>query len=98
MSKYIVYKIYINGSLRYVGYTNNLTRRKSQHLKSITTDTKKYLYKKIRELENPSLEFTIDREFGNSGDAKRWEAYLILDNYFKTKDLWQSFPISFKYF
>jgi predicted GIY-YIG superfamily endonuclease len=95
---YYIYQIKINGDVRYIGYTNNPKRRFTQHKKSLEIGDKKYLYKKIRELIEPSLEWEIIATFENSGDAKRWEAYLILQDYFTNKSLWQSFPVSFKYF
>lgn len=95
----IVYNIKVDGVIRYIGYTDNLKRRKSQHMRSLKIgDEKKYLYKKINELMTPTIEIEVSKEFDNKGDAKRWEAYLILHDYFNNKELWQSFPISFKYF
>lgn len=96
--KAIVYEIRIDGIIRYIGYTDSFKRRKAQHINLISKDTTKYLYKKINELTSPKIEIVINKEFENKGDAKRWEAYLILNDYFGKKQLWQSFPVSFKYF
>ena len=98
MSFYI-YEILIDGVRRYIGYTNNITRRKSQHFLEIKKGSQKiYLYKKIQLLTEPTIDFNLVKTFDNMGDAKRWEAHLILNDYFNDKQLWQSFPVSFKYF
>lgn len=95
---YYIYQIKINGVVRYIGYTNNPKRRFTQHKRLLLNGDKKYFYKKIRELTEPDLQIETIAEFDNMGDAKRWEAFLILDDYFSHKNLWQSFPVSFKYF
>lgn len=95
---YYVYQIKINDVVRYIGYSNNPHKRFLQHKRLLNKGDKKYLYKKIRELTEPNLEIETIAEFNNMGDAKRWEAFLILDDYFSHKNLWQSFPVSFKYF
>lgn len=95
---YYVYCIKIDGVIRYIGFTDNLKRRFTQHKLGFKRADKKLIYKRVSEMVEPTIEFEMIREFENKGDAKRWEAYLILKDYFKNKQLWQSFPISFKYF
>jgi len=96
---YCVYEILIDGVRRYIGYTNNFNRRKRQHFKEIEKESdSKYLYKKIKLVGNKDIKVNLIKEFDNMGDAKRWEAYMILTDYFNDKQLWQSFPVSFKYF
>jgi len=96
---YFVYEIVIDGVRRYIGMTDNLKRRQSQHRRDYIKGKDKYLYKQIR-LSAPQSEITLNtiKEFTNKGDCKRYEAYLILKDYFSNKNLWQSFPVSIKYF
>jgi hypothetical protein len=95
-----VYKIVIDGFIRYIGVTNNIKRRQKEHIRAFNKGDMKYLYKMMREslldekyivLETISDELSII-------DARRLEAKIILDDYFTNKNLWQSAPFSFKYF
>jgi hypothetical protein len=36
--------------------------------------------------------------FENKLEAERFEAYLILDDYYKRKNLWQKKPFGFRYY
>jgi len=93
-----VYEIIIDGVRRYVGITNNIKRRQSQHIRDLKSKDK-YLYKMIRENSPETIiSLNIIAQFDNKGDAARWECKLILDDYFSDKNLWQSFPVSIKYF
>ena len=93
-----VYEIIVDGVRRYVGITNNIKRRQSQHIRDAKTKDK-FLYRMIRENSpETTISLNIIAEFDNKGEAARWECKLILDDYFSDKNLWQSFPISIKYF
>jgi predicted GIY-YIG superfamily endonuclease len=96
---FYVYKIEISGVVRYIGMTDNLKRRQNQHTRAYIKGDSKYLYKQIR-LNAPDepISLEIVREFDNRGDCKRYEALLILENYFRDRNLWQSFPVGIKYF
>jgi predicted GIY-YIG superfamily endonuclease len=96
--KYYVYEIVVNGVRRYIGMTNDIKRRQSQHRRDFKKGNK-YLYKMIRE-NSPEMIISLHivNEFDNKGDCSRWECKLILDDYFEERNLWQSFPISMKYF
>ena len=96
--RYYVYEIVIAGERRYVGITNDVKRRQTQHRTGLKKQDK-YLYRKIREAApETAISLAVIAEFDNKGDAARWEAKLILDDYFSGKKLWQSFPIAIKYF
>lgn len=95
---FYVYEILVNDQRRYVGYTNNIKRRKKQHFKGINSDDKKTLYVAIRNLKNPQIDINVIGVFEKSIEAKRWEAHLVLSDYFSDKKLWQSVPTTFKYF
>jgi len=43
-------------------------------------------------------ELEIVKEFDLLIDAKRWECFLILKDWFSKRQLWQSQPISIKYY
>jgi predicted GIY-YIG superfamily endonuclease len=95
---FYVYEVVVNGNRRYVGFTNNIKRRKKQHFKGINSDDKKALYVAIRELKTPQIDINVIGVFEKSVEAKRWEAHLVLLDYFSDKMLWQSIPTTFKYF
>lgn len=75
-----------------------MRRRQSEHIRGIKKGTGKELYKKANLLQNPHIEWEIVGEFQISGDAKRFECYLILGDYFGKGDLWQSPPKTIKYY
>ena len=89
-----VYMIKVNGIVRYIGRTNDLVRREAQHnylcFKKLT---KKQLYKEIRKYETlTTIKLQKVKSFQSKVDAKRWECYLILNDYFGKKQLWQTVP------
>lgn len=92
---YSVYEIWIDGVVRYIGYTKNLQLRQKQHNRlCFKTDYKKDLYNKIR-ADYPhikSLTLTENRQFTDKVEAKRWECLLILNDHFLSGDLWQKVP------
>lgn len=96
---FYTYEIKINGQKRYIGMTSNIERRKKEHSKAALAEKpKKLLYKKMQELENPEIEYAIIAEHEKKSDCARYEAMLILQDYFAEKELWQSPPFSFRYF
>jgi len=93
-----VYEIIIDGVRRYIGMTNDIKRRQSQHRRDLKTKDK-YLYKMVRESSPETIIIlNIVKEFENKGDCSRWECKMILDDYFNERLLWQAFPVSMKYF
>jgi predicted GIY-YIG superfamily endonuclease len=97
--KCFVYEITIDGVRRYVGFTDNLNRRQKEHIRDYKKGSNKYLYSKTREVSPQTIyELKVIAEFDDKGDGKRYEALLILQDYFNEKNLWQSFPVGFKYF
>lgn len=96
---YFVYEIKIDGLRRYVGITNNVKKRQTQHNYGLRKDLKKYLYKMIRDI-NPEykIELEVISECSNKLEASRLECFIILNDYYDKKELFQAPPFSFKYF
>jgi len=93
--KYIVYKILIDKKTRYIGHTNDLLRREKQHnYLCFRTKNKKILYNKIKTLypEYGDLSLIEIKGFNTKIEAKRYECFLILTDYFGDKELWQQIP------
>lgn len=90
---YIVYKIEVDGVIRYIGHTNNIKRRQTQHNYLFKKDKKKDLYYKIK-LSHSEYKFNLVeiKRFKSKTEAKRWEALLILLDHFRRKNLWQKPP------
>ncbi|MCZ2339251.1 MAG: GIY-YIG nuclease family protein [Chitinophagales bacterium] len=95
---FCVYQVKVNDVVRYIGVTNNLKRRVSEHKRYIKSGKSKYLYEMIRSAGDVSIEFSEVCQFDKKIDALRMEAYMILTDYYDKKLLWQSAPFSFKYF
>ena len=97
---YTIYEIRLGGVRRYIGMTNNIKRRQSQHrLDSKREDMTKSLYKMKRQLHSEEeivLEVVYQTE--KKIEAIRMEAYLILKDHFGECELWQSPPHIIKYF
>lgn len=91
---YYVYIIKISGIIRYVGYTYNLEERQKQHnYLCFKKQTNKKLYKEIRNLEKIKfIKIEKIKTFKSRVEAKRWECYMILKDYFNKKSLWQNVP------
>jgi len=55
---------------------------------------KKILYDKVRLLhpDIKELKLEVIKEFSKRIEAKRYECYLILKDYFKSGQLWQKIP------
>ena len=83
---YQVYKIEINGIVRYIGHTKDIIKREYQHNYLLKKGYKKPLYDKIRELYPDGYRISLNPlegfKYSKMVDAKRKEMQLILANYF----------------
>jgi len=85
---FTVYGIEICGIQVYIGRTNNLHRRQLQHNNICYNENNKQynkdLYKYIRKIYPTKTKFKLTpiKEFNKLVEAKRYEMYLILTNYF----------------
>lgn len=97
---YTIYKIELGGICRYIGLTDNLRRRQSQHRRdSKKDDLTKSLYKMKRQLhQDEEITLQIVHTTDKKIEAIRLEAYLILRDHFLEGNLWQSPPHIIKYF
>ena len=95
---YIVYQIRIDGVVRYIGSTNNLKRRQTQHNYLFKKGDMKKLYQNIR-LYGRDNNIVLEERFksDNKTEAMRYEAFLILKDYFDDRSYWQTPPTNFKY-
>lgn len=89
-----VYRIEIDRITRYVGYTEDLIRREKQHnYLCFKAQKKKILYNKIRNsTKEKSIELKKVKSFKSRLEAKRFECFLILNDYFTKKEYWQRVP------
>lgn len=92
VSKNTLYKIEIDGVVRYWGITNDLKRRQNQHNRGIRTGIKKELYDWLRENSIDEVELIPHAEYKNRVEAKRNEMYLILTDWLGPKLLKQKIP------
>lgn len=91
--EFVVYEIVINNKRIYVGNTNNIKRRQSEHNNHcFKRQVKKDLYNYLREIGETKIVLNVIKEFPSKVDAKRYECYLILEDYFTTKKLMQKVP------
>ena len=88
---YTVYKIEVDGITRYIGHTNNLKRRQTQHNYLFRKGKSKDLYDNITDRDYKFKLIPL-REFKSKVEAKRWECLLILTDHFGDKLLWQKPP------
>lgn len=86
---YTVYKIEVDGITRYIGHTNNLKRRQTQHNYLFRKGKSKYLYDNITDRDYKFNLIPL-REFKSKVEAKRWECLLILTDHFGDKLLCKS--------
>lgn len=95
---YVVYQIKIDGVVRYIGTTNNLKRRQTQHNYLFRKGNTKQLYENIR-LYNKDNNIVLEEIYSstNKTEAMRYEALLILKDWFGDKTYWQTPPVNFKY-
>lgn len=87
-----VYQIEILGIIRYIGISNNIKLRTSQHNRGIRKCDKKLFYDYCREYGITSVELTPIIECKDRTTAKRWEMYMILDDWSKNRELKQVIP------
>lgn len=99
-----VYGIFYNGNMIYVGQTANYPQRLKSHNaellkikngKKATKELYSYLAdNNIFSLEGDNIKMEIIREFDNRLDGERYEAYLILCDYWSNNpQLKQKVPI-----
>ena len=94
-----IYCIVIKGKIRYIGMTNDINKREAQHRLNLKKNKDNLLYKNIKHY-NIDVELTLTpiKSFNNRSDAMRYEAYLILKDYFSDRHLWNKPPRVIKYF
>lgn len=90
---YWVYRIEIRNTTRYIGYTSDIDARQKQHnYLCFKKGMKKDLYNRIREIRAGEIKLTAIKTFRTKVEAKRFECFLILSDYFGKKELWQRVP------
>jgi len=99
---YYVYEIRIKGVTRYIGYSNNLDEREKTHIyncyNSNSKQYKKEFYSFLREIYPDKIEgikqliLVPIYESKNKAECKKFEAFMILTDYFGNKNLKQSVP------
>lgn len=92
---YSVYKIDVNGITRYIGYTKSLKVRQTQHRYMYKKGLKKLLYNNLRQLygDDYKIELIEIRSFKSKVESRRFEALLILTDWFGGRSLWQYPPV-----
>ncbi len=94
--KYKVYYIKYRDMRIYYGYTNDLKRRTYEHNYNLRKGKNILLYNKLKEFGIDSVELEVVKEFNNKVEAKRYECFLILREYFNEcgdpVKLWQKVP------
>lgn len=94
-----VYQIKFSGIIRYIGITTNPKLREQQHKRGVKSNLKKLLYQNIYHYHpNEEIILEVIKTYKTKGDATRYEALLILQDYFSNNNLWQSPPRSIKYY
>jgi len=95
---YVVYEIKIDDIRRYVGMTNNITRREKEHNRGLRAGDSKLLYKNLLEIGRlDEIKLEVLYEYNTKTQAVRMEALLILEDWFSDKRLWQVPPRVIKY-
>ena len=92
---YTVYQIVFNGEVVYIGQTDNLKRRTTQHNYLFKSGKDKELYNYLRTTAfSGKFNLIPIKEFSDRTTAKRFEMYLILQQLFGDKGttLKQSIP------
>lgn len=90
---YWVYRIEVDSITRYVGFTEDIGRRQKQHnYLCFKVLKKKKLYDSIRKTKMTEIKLMAVKTFATKVEAKRYEAFLILNHYFNKKELWQHIP------
>lgn len=89
---YIVYQITFNDEIIYIGRTNNIKRRQSEHNTRLKSGYKKDVYTFLKEKGISNISLQPIKEFKTAVDAKRYEMLLILQDYFSSNVLKQKVP------
>jgi len=90
---YKVYTIEVNGSVAYIGRTIDIKRRQTEHNRHFKSGKAKDFYDYLRSIRfNSKIELIQVAEFKSKTDAKRYEMFLILQDYFGVKLLKQRVP------
>ena len=87
-----VYRIEVNGTVRYVGITCTLKRRQTQHNTGLKKGEVKELYDFLRAEEIETIELIPVQQFPTRVMAKRYECLLILQDLFGKHELKQKCP------
>lgn len=88
-----VYRVEVLGTTRYIGHTDDIERREKQHnYLCFRLGKDKKLYRQIKKTDVKKIQLIPIKTFGTKIEAKRWEAFLILNDYFGRRELWQSIP------
>lgn len=94
---FYVYSISPDGIRRYIGFTNNIKRRQTEHNRDRWSLKKKFYFWVNERFPNEALQLDIIATFETSIEAQRYEAYLILQDHFNNKNLLNSPPKRIKY-
>jgi predicted GIY-YIG superfamily endonuclease len=87
---FTVYKLTSEGGLSvYIGHTNNIERRISQHRNNIKNGKSTLFYDA---LVDGTFTYEILSKFKTKVEAKRYEMYLILQRYYSGEKLYQKIP------
>lgn len=91
--EFYIYNIQYFGQVLYIGQTNNIKRRQSQHNRALKNpDKKQEIYEYLRELGAKEITLTLLETYSDRVTAKRRECYLILKDYFGQKQLKNKIP------
>jgi len=96
---YFVYSILYRNKCIYIGKTNNIVKRRYQHQTAYRKGADKELYNYLRSVNyDGSFDLVIIQIFSDEKEAIRYEAFLVLRDYFSgTRQLMQSIPNISKY-
>lgn len=91
--EFFIYNIQYFGKVLYIGQTNNIKRRESQHNRNLKNPNKNQeIYKYLRELGAKEIKLTLLETYSNRVTAKRRECFLILQDYFSEHKLKNKIP------
>ena len=99
---YFVYNIEYKNKIIYVGYTKDIIKREKQHIylcykqnnKSYNKQLYVYIRKEYSDKEQGKniIKLNKIKEFKTKVEAKRYEMFLILTDYYNKKQLLQKIP------
>ena len=90
---FVVYTVVYNLIPIYIGYTGVLKARQYQHNRLFKKGYKKELYTFLRSVGfEGEIELIPIKAFKTKIEAKRWECYMILQDYFGNLTLKQKVP------